>query len=82
MKVVTVQEFEERFDEIVDDVYINKTHYCIQTESEPLMLIPVEDYQVFQDVYEDWLAHPENNEIEGFDHKPLPVTYLGEAEPP
>jgi len=44
-------------------------------------LIPAEEYGVFQDVYEDWVAQPENEAIEGFDHNPLPVHYLGDAEP-
>lgn len=82
MNVITVKELEERFDEILDDVSINKKHYRIQLENgNACMLIPIEDYSVFQDVYEDWVGQPENTEIEGFDPKPLPVTYLGEAEP-
>lgn len=82
MKVITVADFEARFEEIVDDCADNLVHYKIQLESgDSLMLIPAGDYGVFQDVYEDWVGQPENTEIEGFDHKPLPVSYLGDAEP-
>lgn len=83
MNVITIKEFEERFEEIIDDVSINKKHYCVQIEDgKDVMVLPADVYYAFQDIYEDWLGHPQNNELEDFDHKPLPVTYLGEAEPP
>jgi len=82
MKVITVSDFEARFEEIIDDCADNNVHYKIQMDSgKDLVLIPISDYSVFQDVYEDWVGKPENAEIEGFDHKPLPVSYLGDAEP-
>ena len=82
MKVITVNDFEARFEEVIDDCADNHVHYRIQLESgESLMLIPADDYGIFQDVYEDWVAQPENEEVDGFDHKPLPVSYEGEAEP-
>jgi len=82
MKVITVDDFEARFEEVIDDCADNHVHYRIQLESgESLMLIPADDYGIFQDVYEDWVAQPENEEVDGFDHKPLPVSYEGEAEP-
>ena len=82
MKVVTVREFEANFESIIDDCGDNNVHYRIQLEDgNALMLIPANEYGLFQDVYEDWIAQPENDAIEGFDHKPLPVQYVGEAEP-
>jgi hypothetical protein len=82
MKVITAIDFENRFEEIIDDCVDNRIHYKIQLESgEAVILIPICDYSVFQDVYEDWVCQSENTEIEGFDHKPLPVSYLGDAEP-
>lgn len=82
MKVITANDFEARFEEVIDDCADNHVHYRIQLESgESLMLIPADDYGIFQDVYEDWVAQPENEEVDGFDHKPLPVSYEGGAEP-
>jgi PHD/YefM family antitoxin component YafN of YafNO toxin-antitoxin module len=82
MKVITAVDFENRFEEIIDDCVDNQVHYKIQLEGEEaVMLIPICDYSVFQDVYEDWVCQPENEQVEGFDHKPLPVSYLGDAEP-
>jgi len=82
MKVITVQDFEANFEAVIDDCADNHVHYKILLANDSaLMLIPAEEYGVFQDVYEDWVAQPENEAIEGFDHNPLPVHYLGDAEP-
>jgi hypothetical protein len=82
MKVITAQEFEEKFDEIIEDVETNKHHYKIQYEGKELMLIPIESFDVLHDVYKDWVEEPQNSPpVEGFDPLPLPVEYVGEAEP-
>ena len=49
MKVITVDDFEARFEEVIDDCADNHVHYRIQLESgESLMLIPADDYGIFQ----------------------------------
>jgi hypothetical protein len=82
MKVVTLQQFEENFDEILDDVTGNKEHYRIQHESGDVMLIPIESYDVLKDVYTDWVEEPQNiPPVEGFDPHQLPIEYVADAEP-
>jgi hypothetical protein len=82
MKVVTVQQLEENFDEILDDVTDNKVHYRIQNEKGDLKLIPIESYEVLTDVYTDWVEEPQNiPPVEGFDPHQLPVEYVADAEP-
>jgi hypothetical protein len=82
MKVVTVQQLEENFDAILDDVTDNKVHYRIQHEGGDLKLIPIESYEVLTDVYTDWLEEPKNiPPVDGFDPQQLPVEYLAGAEP-
>lgn len=82
MKVVTLQQFEENFDEILDDVTSNKEHYRIQHEGGDVMLIPIESYDVLKDVYTDWVEEPQNiPPVEGFDPHQLPIEYVADAEP-
>lgn len=81
MKVVTLQQLEENFDEILDDVEVNKEHYRIQSELGDVMLIPIESYEVLKDTYKEWVEAPQNDPVEGFDPCQLPVEYIAEAEP-
>lgn len=83
MKVVTLQQLEENFEAIIDDVGGNKEHYRILHEKGDLMLIPIESYEVLKDVYTDWVEEPQNTGlVEGFDPHQLPVVeYVAETEP-
>lgn len=75
MKVVTLQQLEADFDAILDDVANNKEYYRIQTERGDFMLVPNEEYQVLKDTYQEWVEEPQ------IDPFPLPVEYIGDAEP-
>lgn len=75
MKVVTLQQLEADFDAILDDVADNKEYYRIQTEQGDFMLVPYEEYQVLKDTYQEWVEEPQ------IDPFPLPVEYVGDAEP-
>lgn len=55
MKVVTVEQLQEDFDAIMDDVVINLEHYKITTETFAVMLLPVESYTVLLEAYNEWL---------------------------
>ena len=81
MKVVTLQQLEENFETIVDDVANNKEHYRILHEKGDLMLIPIESYEVLKDVYTDWVEEPQNTGlVDGFDPHQLPVVeYVAET---
>lgn len=81
MKVVTIQQLEENFDSILEDVETNKEHYRIQCEKGDVMLIPIESYEVLKDTYKEWVEEPQNTPVEGFDPCPLPVEYIAEAAP-
>lgn len=82
MKVVTLQQLEEDFDAILDDVTTNKEHYRIQSETGDVMLIPIESYEVLKEVYTDWVEEPQNTPpVEGFDPHHLPVVeYVADPE--
>jgi hypothetical protein len=75
MKVITLQELESNFDAIMSDIGDNKQFYKLQTKSGDFMLIPYEEYSVLADTYQDWVEEPT---IDAF---PLPVEYVGEAQP-
>ena len=77
MKVVTLQQLEADFDAILEDVEVNKEYYRIQGGGEhpDVMLIPYNEYEVLKDTYQDWV------EESLIDPYPLPVEYVGEAEP-
>lgn len=75
MKVVTLQQLESDFDAILDDVAENKEYYRIQTEQGDFMLVPYEEYEVLKDTYQEWVDEPQ------IDPFPLPVEYVGDAEP-
>lgn len=75
MKVITIAQLEEDFDAIMDDVVENKQYYRIQTSDSAFMLVPYEEYEVLKEVYQEWVEEPT------IDPNPLPVQYLGDAEP-
>ena len=75
MKVVTLQQLEADFDAILDDVAGNKEYYRIQAEQGDFMLVPYDEYEVLKDTYQDWVEQPQ------IDPFPLPVEYVGDAEP-
>jgi hypothetical protein len=81
MKVVTLQQLEDNFDTILDDVETNKEHYRIQGEAGDVMLVPIESYEVLKDTYKEWVEEPQNMPVEGFDPCQLPLEYIAEAEP-
>jgi hypothetical protein len=79
MKVVSIQQLEESFETILDDVVKNKEHYRIETEKDSVMLIPIESYDVLKNVYTDWVEEPQNDPpLEGFDPHRLPVEYVSD----
>jgi len=55
MKVVTVEQLQEDFDAIMDDVTINLEHYKITTETFAVMLLPVESYGILLEAYDEWI---------------------------
>ena len=75
MKVVTLQQLQDDFDAILDDVADNKEYYRIQAGEGDFMLVPYEEYEVLKDTYQEWVEEPQ------IDPFPLPVEYVGDAEP-
>ena len=75
MKVITLQQLMDDFDSIMDDVGDNKQYYRIQAEQGDFMLIPHDEFTVLRDTYQDWVEEP------SIDPNPLPVEYVGDAEP-
>lgn len=75
MKVITLAQLEENFDEIMVDIGENKQFYKLQTEDGDFMLIPHEEYTVLHEIYQDWVKEPT---IASY---PMPVEYIGDAEP-
>lgn len=75
MKVITLQQLMDDFDSIMDDVGDNKQYYRIQAEQGDFMLIPHDEFTVLKDTYQEWVEEPI------IDPFPLPVEYVGDAEP-
>jgi len=75
MKVITLKQLEDDFDNIMDDVIDNQQYYRVQMEDTDVMIVPYKDYEVLKDTYQEWVEDPQ---IDAF---PLPVQYVGEAEP-
>ena len=60
MKTVTYKELEDRFNEILEDVFENHAHYKIVVETgKAVMLIPYEEYKVLMDTYDHWVEQKE-----------------------
>ncbi len=75
MKVITLQQLMDDFDSIMDDVGDNKQYYRIQAEQGDFMLSPHDEFTVIKDTYQEWVDEPQ------IDPFPLPVEYVGDAEP-
>ena len=75
MKVITLRQLESDFDAIMEDISENKAFYKLQTEKSAFMLVPYEEYSVLADTYQEWVEEPTMNPF------PLPVEYVGEAQP-
>ena len=60
MKTVTYKELEDRFDEILEDVFENHIHYKVVLEvGKAVMLVPYEEYKVLMDTYDHWIEEKE-----------------------
>ena len=56
MEYITLQDFEENFDFILDDVQAGKIHYEIELPNgNAVVLLPAEDYLFLKNTYEDWI---------------------------
>jgi PHD/YefM family antitoxin component YafN of YafNO toxin-antitoxin module len=75
MKVVTLQQLMDDFDNIMDDVADNKQYYRIQSDEGDCILMPHDEFDVLRDTYQEWVEEPQ------IDPFPLPVEYVGDAEP-
>ena len=54
MEYITLQDFEENFDFILDDVQAGKVHYQIElSNGNAVVLLPAEDYEFLKNTYED-----------------------------
>jgi len=53
MQVINVEQFENNFDDIMDDVYTNLKHYKIITKDSAVMLIPVEAYNFLMNTHKE-----------------------------
>lgn len=60
MKTVTYKELEDKFDEILEDVFENHIHYKVVVEgNKAVMLVPYEEYKVLMDTYDHWIEQKE-----------------------
>lgn len=60
MKVINVEQFENNFDDIMDDVYTNLKYYKIITKDSAVMLIPVEAYNFLMNTHKEWVNKTEH----------------------
>lgn len=60
MKVINVEQFEDNFDDIMDDVYTNLEHYKIITKDSAVMLIPVEAYNFLMNTHKERVNRTEH----------------------
>lgn len=57
MKTISFKDFEQHFDDFMDDVIENGRHYKIELEDgRAVALIPFKDYEFLSDTYKDWLG--------------------------
>lgn len=65
MKTVTYKELEDRFDEILGDVFENHIHYKVVVEpGKAVMLVPYEEYKVLMETYNHWVEQKEEIVLE------------------
>jgi len=63
MKTISLKDFEQHFEDFIDDVIENGRHYRIELEDgSAVALIPYKEYEVLKNAYEDWLE--ETNSVE------------------
>jgi PHD/YefM family antitoxin component YafN of YafNO toxin-antitoxin module len=56
MKTISFKDFEQHFDDFLDDVIENGRHYRIELEDgKAVALVPFEDYEFLSSTYEEWL---------------------------
>lgn len=56
MEQITLANFEENFDSVLDDVCDLKVHYkIVNPNGVDFILMPAEDYNFLQETYLDWL---------------------------
>jgi PHD/YefM family antitoxin component YafN of YafNO toxin-antitoxin module len=54
--ITAVSKFEVDYDQVIEDVAVNKQHYFIKTEDEAVAVIPAEEYLTLVDIYESWIS--------------------------
>jgi PHD/YefM family antitoxin component YafN of YafNO toxin-antitoxin module len=63
MKTISFKDFEQHFDDFIDDVIDNGRHYRIELENgKALALIPYKEYEVLLNTYEEWLKELETKD--------------------
>jgi len=56
MKTISFKDFEQHFDDFLDDVIENGRHYRIELDDgRAVVLIPFKDYEFLSSTYEEWL---------------------------
>lgn len=56
MKTISFKDFEQHFDDFIEDVIENGRHYKIELDDgKAVMLIPAEDYTFLVNTYEEWV---------------------------
>lgn len=64
MKTISFKDFEQHFDDFLDDVVENGRHYRIKlADGSAVALIPYKDYEVLKNVYEDWLESSDQTQL-------------------
>lgn len=64
MELITVEYFEQHFEEILEDVETNKTHYRINNGRGDVVLIPYTNFEVLIDAYKTWVNDSSLDEYE------------------
>jgi len=56
MKTISFKDFEQHFDDFLEDVVTNGRHYRIElADGKAVALVPYKDYDFLMNTYEDWL---------------------------
>lgn len=53
---ITVSKFEVDYDQVIEDVAVNKKHYFVKAEDEVVAIIPAEEYLTLIDIYDSWIS--------------------------
>lgn len=63
MKTISVKDFEQHFDDFIEDVVENGRHYKVDLgNGKAVMLIPYKEYEFLVGAYEEWLNTPKIKE--------------------